>query len=138
IIARRVATRPTRTGDDPGASTAGSGRRRPEEHLSMTVETSTWATKKGLAQMLKGGVIMDVVTAEHARIAEDAGAVAVMALERVPADIRAAGGVARTSDPGLIEEIMRSVTIPVMAKERIGHFVESQVLEGLGVGYMSE
>ncbi|HKY89243.1 MAG TPA: pyridoxal 5'-phosphate synthase lyase subunit PdxS [Candidatus Limnocylindrales bacterium] len=104
----------------------------------MTVETSTWATKKGLAQMLKGGVIMDVVTAEHARIAEDAGAVAVMALERVPADIRAHGGVARMSDPGLIEEIMRTVTIPVMAKVRIGHFVEAQVLEALGVDYIDE
>src|SRR5437667_8704840 len=102
------------------------------------MEKSTWATKKGLAQMLKGGVIMDVVTAEHARIAEDAGAVAVMALERVPADIRAAGGVARMSDPGLIEEIMRSVTIPVMAKVRIGHFVEAQVLEALGVDYIDE
>jgi pyridoxal 5'-phosphate synthase pdxS subunit len=104
----------------------------------MSVETSTWATKKGLAQMLKGGVIMDVVTAEHARIAEDAGAVAVMALERVPADIRAAGGVARMSDPGLIEEIMRTVTVPVMAKVRIGHFVEAQVLEALGVDYIDE
>jgi len=104
----------------------------------MTVQTSTWATKKGLAQMLKGGVIMDVVTAEHARIAEDAGAVAVMALERVPADIRAAGGVARMSDPGLIEEIMAAVTIPVMAKVRIGHFVEAQVLEALGVDYVDE
>ena len=81
----------------------------------MTLETSTWATKKGLAQMLKGGVIMDVVTPEHARIAEDAGAVAVMALERVPADIRAAGGVARMSDPSMITSIMDSVTIPVMA-----------------------
>jgi pyridoxal 5'-phosphate synthase pdxS subunit len=101
-------------------------------------ETSTWATKKGLAQMLKGGVIMDVVTAEHARIAEEAGAVAVMALERVPADIRAAGGVARMSDPGLIEEIMAAVTIPVMAKVRIGHFVEAQVLEALGVDYIDE
>jgi pyridoxal 5'-phosphate synthase pdxS subunit len=101
-------------------------------------ETSTWATKKGLAQMLKGGVIMDVVTAEHARIAEDAGAVAVMALERVPADIRAAGGVARMSDPGLIEDIMAAVTIPVMAKVRIGHFVEAQVLEALGVDYIDE
>jgi pyridoxal 5'-phosphate synthase pdxS subunit len=104
----------------------------------MIVETSTWATKKGLAQMLKGGVIMDVVTAEHARIAEDAGAVAVMALERVPADIRAAGGVARMSDPGLIEEIMRTVSVPVMAKVRIGHFVEAQVLEALGVDYIDE
>jgi pyridoxal 5'-phosphate synthase pdxS subunit len=104
----------------------------------MTVETSTWATKKGLAQMLKGGVIMDVVTPEHARIAEDAGAVAVMALERVPADIRAAGGVARMSDPALIEAIMAAVTIPVMAKARIGHFVEAQVLEALGVDYIDE
>ena len=104
----------------------------------MSVETSTWTTKKGLAQMLKGGVIMDVVTAEHARIAEDAGAVAVMALERVPADIRAAGGVARMSDPQLIEGIMAAVTIPVMAKARIGHFVEAQVLEALGVDYIDE
>lgn len=104
----------------------------------MSVDTSTWATKKGLAQMLKGGVIMDVVTAEHARIAEDAGAVAVMALERVPADIRAAGGVARMSDPALIEAIMAAVTIPVMAKARIGHFVEAQVLEALGVDYIDE
>jgi pyridoxal 5'-phosphate synthase pdxS subunit len=104
----------------------------------MSVETSTWATKKGLAQMLKGGVIMDVVTAEQARIAEDAGAVAVMALERVPADIRATGGVARMSDPALIEGIMAAVTIPVMAKARIGHFVEAQVLEALGVDYIDE
>ncbi len=104
----------------------------------MSTETSTWATKKGLAQMLKGGVIMDVVTAEHARIAEDAGACAVMALERVPADIRAAGGVARMSDPALIEEIMHAVTIPVMAKARIGHFVEAQILEALGVDYIDE
>ena len=104
----------------------------------MSVETSTWATKKGLAQMLKGGVIMDVVTVEHARIAEDAGAVSVMALERVPADIRAAGGVARMSDPGLIEQIMAAVSIPVMAKVRIGHFVEAQVLEALGVDYIDE
>jgi pyridoxal 5'-phosphate synthase pdxS subunit len=104
----------------------------------VTAEKSTWATKKGLAQMLKGGVIMDVVTAEHAKIAEDAGAVAVMALERVPADIRAAGGVARMSDPALIVEIMDAVTIPVMAKARIGHFVEAQVLEALGVDYIDE
>ncbi len=104
----------------------------------MAVETSTWATKKGLAQMLKGGVIMDVVTPEHAKIAEDAGAVAVMALERVPADIRAAGGVARMSDPHMIDGIMRAVTIPVMAKARIGHFVEAQVLEALGVDYIDE
>ena len=104
----------------------------------MTVETSTWATKKGLAQMLKGGVIMDVVTPDQAKIAEDAGAVAVMALERVPADIRAAGGVARMSDPSMIEGIMDAVTIPVMAKARIGHFVEAQVLEALGVDYIDE
>ena len=104
----------------------------------MTVETSTWATKKGLAQMLKGGVIMDVVTPDQARIAEDAGAVAVMALERVPADIRAAGGVARMSDPSMIVGIMEAVSIPVMAKARIGHFVEAQVLEALGVDYIDE
>ena len=104
----------------------------------MTMETSTFATKKGLAQMLKGGVIMDVVTPDHARIAEQAGAVAVMALERVPADIRAAGGVARMSDPALIEAIMDAVTIPVMAKARIGHFVEAQVLQSLGVDYIDE
>jgi pyridoxal 5'-phosphate synthase pdxS subunit len=104
----------------------------------MTVETSTWTTKKGLAQMLKGGVIMDVVTPEHASIAEEAGAVAVMALERVPADIRAAGGVARMSDPQMIESIMNAVTIPVMAKARIGHFVEAQVLEAIGVDYIDE
>jgi pyridoxal 5'-phosphate synthase pdxS subunit len=104
----------------------------------MTVETSTWATKKGLAQMLKGGVIMDVVTPEQAKIAEDAGAVAVMALERVPADIRVAGGVARMSDPSMIEGIMAAVSIPVMAKARIGHFVEAQVLEALGVDYVDE
>jgi len=102
------------------------------------VEQSTWATKKGLAQMLKGGVIMDVVTPEHAKIAEEAGACAVMALERVPADIRAAGGVARMSDPELIVKIMDAVTIPVMAKCRIGHFVEAQVLEALGVDYVDE
>ena len=104
----------------------------------MNVETSTWATKKGLAQMLKGGVIMDVVTPDQARIAEEAGAVAVMALERVPADIRATGGVARMSDPALITGIMDAVTIPVMAKARIGHFVEAQVLEALGVDYIDE
>ncbi|MGA2640343.1 MAG: pyridoxal 5'-phosphate synthase lyase subunit PdxS [Spirochaetia bacterium] len=102
------------------------------------MEQSTWLTKKGLAQMLKGGVIMDVVTTEHARIAEDAGACAVMALERVPADIRAAGGVARMSDPELILQIMETVTIPVMAKCRIGHFVEAQVLQSLGIDYVDE
>src|SRR5213083_1394164 len=98
----------------------------------------TWALKTGLAQMLKGGVIMDVVTAEHAKIAEEAGAVAVMALERVPADIRAAGGLARMSDPEMIHAIMDAVTIPVMAKARIGHFVEAQVLEAVGVDYVDE
>jgi pyridoxal 5'-phosphate synthase pdxS subunit len=102
------------------------------------METGTWKVKTGLAQMLKGGVIMDVVTPEHAKIAEDAGACAVMALERVPADIRAAGGVARMSDPTIIEAIMKSVTIPVMAKCRIGHFVEAQVLQALGVDYVDE
>ncbi len=101
-------------------------------------DVASFKVKAGLAQMLKGGVIMDVVTAEHARIAEDAGAVAVMALERVPADIRAYGGVARMSDPGLIEEIMETVSIPVMAKVRIGHFVEAQILESLGVDYIDE
>ena len=101
-------------------------------------ETGTWRVKAGLAQMLKGGVIMDVVTAEQARIAEDAGAVAVMALERVPADIRKAGGVARMSDPSKVSEIVNAVTIPVMAKARIGHFVEAQVLEALGVDYVDE
>lgn len=104
----------------------------------MEQEVATFAVKKGLAQMLKGGVIMDVVTPEHARIAEDAGAVAVMALERVPADIRAQGGVARMSDPDLILKIMDSVTIPVMAKCRIGHFVEAQILEAVGIDYIDE
>jgi pyridoxal 5'-phosphate synthase pdxS subunit len=104
----------------------------------MEKEAGTFAIKKGLAQMLKGGVIMDVVTPEHARIAEEAGAVAVMALERVPADIRAHGGVARMSDPELILQIMEAVSIPVMAKCRIGHFVEAQILEALGVDYIDE
>jgi pyridoxal 5'-phosphate synthase pdxS subunit len=102
------------------------------------METGTFRVKVGLAQMLKGGVIMDVVTAEHARIAEDAGACSVMALERVPSDIRKAGGVARMSDPTVIEAIMKAVTIPVMAKCRIGHFVEAQVLQALGVDYIDE
>jgi len=102
------------------------------------METGTWKVKTGLAQMLKGGVIMDVVTPEHAKIAEDAGACAVMALERVPADIRKAGGVARMADPTVIEAIMKAVSIPVMAKCRIGHFVEAQVLEALGVDYIDE
>ena len=100
--------------------------------------TGTETVKRGHAQMLKGGVIMDVVTPEHARIAEDAGACAVMALERVPADIRAHGGVARMSDPGLILEIMDAVSIPVMAKCRIGHFVEAQILQAIGVDYIDE
>src|SRR6195952_2571905 len=100
--------------------------------------TGTFPVKRGLAEMLKGGVIMDVVNAEQASIAEDAGACAVMALERVPADIRRAGGVARMSDPGMIEGIKAAVTIPVMAKARIGHFVEAQILEALGVDYVDE
>ena len=103
-----------------------------------TAEKGTWRVKKGLAEMLKGGVIMDVTTPEQARIAEEAGAVAVMALERVPADIRAAGGVARMADPSVILRIMDAVTIPVMAKVRIGHFVEAQILEALGVDYIDE
>jgi pyridoxal 5'-phosphate synthase pdxS subunit len=102
------------------------------------MEKGTWTVKKGLAQMLKGGVIMDVVTPEQAKIAEEAGACAVMALERVPADIRAAGGVARMADTSIILAIMKAVTIPVMAKCRIGHFVEAQVLESLGVDYIDE
>jgi pyridoxal 5'-phosphate synthase pdxS subunit len=109
------------TASDPGTSRLGTDR-----------------VKRGLADMLKGGVIMDVVTPEHARIAEDAGAVAVMALERVPADIRVQGGVARMSDPDMIESIMQVVSIPVMAKARIGHFVEAQVLQSLGVDYVDE
>ncbi|MBC8336062.1 MAG: pyridoxal 5'-phosphate synthase lyase subunit PdxS [Anaerolineales bacterium] len=104
----------------------------------MEEKTGSFALKKGLAQMLKGGVIMDVVTAEHAKIAEDAGACAVMALERVPADIRADGGVARMSDPDMILSIMDAVSIPVMAKARIGHFVEAQILESLGIDYIDE
>ncbi|HEX77780.1 MAG TPA: pyridoxal 5'-phosphate synthase lyase subunit PdxS [Dehalococcoidia bacterium] len=102
------------------------------------METGTWTVKTGLAQMLKGGVIMDVVTPEQARIAEEAGACAVMALERVPADIRAAGGVARMADPTVIMAIMEAVSIPVMAKCRIGHFVEAQALEALGVDFIDE
>src|SRR5512146_1270067 len=102
------------------------------------MEKSTFTTKKGLAQMLKGGVIMDVVNAEHAKIAEEAGASAVMALERVPADIRAQGGVARMSDPELIIKIKEAVTIPVMAKARIGHFVEAEIIQALGVDCIDE
>jgi pyridoxal 5'-phosphate synthase pdxS subunit len=111
------------------------GRRRTMENQK---NIGTFTVKKGMAQMLKGGVIMDVVTPEHAKIAETAGACAVMALERVPADIRANGGVARMSDPGLIQQIMEAVTIPVMAKCRIGHFVEAQILEAIGVDYIDE
>lgn len=107
-------------------------------HYNNGGQTGTFAVKAGLAQMLKGGVIMDVVTPEHARIAEEAGACAVMALERVPADIRKDGGVARMSDPGMIKEIIAAVTIPVMAKARIGHFVEAQILEAIGVDYIDE
>ncbi len=102
------------------------------------MESGTWKIKTGLAQMLKGGVIMDVVNVEHAKIAQEAGACAVMALERVPADIRAAGGVARMADLTVIEAIMKAVSIPVMAKCRIGHFVEAQVLESIGVDYIDE
>jgi len=106
--------------------------------MSNTDTNASFKVKAGLAQMLKGGVIMDVVTAEQAVIAEKAGAVAVMALERVPADIRADGGVARMSDPGMIKEIIAAVSIPVMAKARIGHFVEAQILQALGVDYIDE
>jgi pyridoxal 5'-phosphate synthase pdxS subunit len=108
-----------------------------EEDMSEVVETP-YMLKTGLAEMLKGGVIMDVTTAEQAKIAEDAGATAVMALERVPADIRAQGGIARMADPTKIKEIIQAVTIPVMAKARIGHFVEAQILEALGVDYIDE
>jgi len=106
--------------------------------VDITTELGTDRVKRGLAEMLKGGVIMDVVNAEQAKIAEDAGAVSVMALERVPADIRAHGGVARMADPSKVEEIVGAVSIPVMAKARIGHFVEAQVLESLGVDYIDE
>ena len=106
--------------------------------MDKSVEKGTETVKRGLAEMLKGGVIMDVTTLEHAKIAEEAGAVAVMALERVPADIRAAGGVARMADPTVIGAIMEAVTIPVMAKCRIGHFVEAQVLQAMGVDYVDE
>ncbi|KAI9829621.1 MAG: Pyridoxal 5'-phosphate synthase subunit snz1 [Phylliscum demangeonii] len=109
-----------------------------QEKVNCKAEPPTFRVKTGLAQMLKGGVIMDVVNAEQARIAEEAGAVAVMALERVPADIRAEGGVARMSDPKMIKEIMAAVTIPVMAKARIGHFVECQILQAIGVDYIDE
>ncbi|MFB3880835.1 MAG: pyridoxal 5'-phosphate synthase lyase subunit PdxS [Armatimonadota bacterium] len=109
-----------------------------DKSTSRPADKSTWRNKVGLAEMLKGGVIMDVTTAEQAKIAEEAGAAAVMALERVPADIRAQGGVARMADPVKIKEIMAAVTIPVMAKCRIGHFAEAQVLEALGVDFIDE
>src|SRR5687768_6195491 len=108
------------------------------EESSITPTTGTFRVKRGLAEMLKGGVIMDVVDPEQAKIAEDAGAVAVMALERVPSDIRRDGGVARMSDPAMIEGIQAAVTIPVMAKARIGHIAEAQVLESLGVDFIDE
>src|SRR5213595_1006259 len=132
--------RASRTRDEP-SDRVSAGRptmRGMSESSSPPRATGTFRVKRGLAEMLKGGVIMDVVTPEHAKIAEDAGAVAVMALERVPADIRASGGVARMSDPEMIQRIMEAVTIPVMAKCRIGHFVEAQVLEALGVDYIDE
>ncbi|MFM2413596.1 MAG: hypothetical protein RJB05_772 [Armatimonadota bacterium] len=106
--------------------------------IGTQTEKSTWRNKVGLAEMLKGGVIMDVINPEQARIAEDAGAVAVMALERVPADIRKHGGVARMSDPAMIQEIMNTVTIPVMAKARIGHIIEARILEAMGVDFIDE
>src|ERR1700710_3207487 len=106
--------------------------------MRLVTERATFRVKTGLAEMLKGGVIMDVVTPEQARIAEDAGACAVMALERVPSDIRRDGGVARMSDPEMIRGIQQAVTIPVMAKVRIGHFVEAQILEALGIDYIDE
>lgn len=109
-----------------------------QKQQNVKIEKSTWEVKVGLAQMLKGGVIMDVVNVEHAKIAEESGACAVMALERVPSDIRASGGVARMSDPEMIQKIMEAVTIPVMAKCRIGHFVEAQILESLGIDYIDE
>src|SRR4029450_13951394 len=110
----------------------------PRARIGRMAEIGTFRVKTGLAEMLKGGVIMDVTTAEQAKIAEDAGAVAVMALERVPADIRAEGGVARMADPTKVAEIMEVVSIPVMAKCRIGHFVEAQILQSLGVDYVDE
>ena len=120
-----------------GSSTSGSNGNA-ADNINPPGETATWTVKAGLAQMLKGGVIMDVVTVDHARIAEEAGACAVMALERVPSDIRAAGGVARMSHVKLIEDICDAVSIPVMAKARIGHFVEAQILEAIGVDYIDE
>src|SRR3954463_8104919 len=136
MASTRSTSRPTPTASRPSGSSRGALRAR--GNMARMKDTATFRVKAGLAEMLKGGVIMDVVTADHARIAESAGAVAVMALERVPADIRAAGGVARMADPTKIEEIQGAVTIPVMAKVRIGHFVEAQVLEALEVDYVDE
>jgi len=119
-------------------TSAGDAQRGGVQHSGSTPRTGTARVKRGMAEMLKGGVIMDVVTAEQAKIAEDAGAVAVMALERVPADIRAQGGVARMSAPDMIGQIIEAVSIPVMAKCRIGHFVEAQVLQAIGVDYIDE
>jgi len=121
-----------------GTAVHAGGSDRDRGHGQAERKVGTFPVKRGLAEMLKGGVIMDVVTPEHAKIAEDAGAVAVMALERVPADIRAEGGVARMSDPSLILKIEEAVTIPVMAKARIGHFAEAQVLQAIGVDYIDE
>merc|ERR1712100_57108 len=118
--------------------TRGGNTKRDKMSGNTDAEKGNFAVKAGLAQMLKGGVIMDVINAEQARIAEEAGAVAVMALERVPADIRKDGGVARMSDPAMIKGIQEAVTIPVMAKARIGHFVEAQILQSLGVDYVDE
>src|SRR5262249_5912613 len=128
-------------GRDPAVCGSGEGRRRTEMTGTTTgtgTATGTLRLKTGLAEMLKGGVIMDVTDADQAKIAEDAGAVAVMALERVPADIRREGGVARMADPAIVESIMAAVTIPVMAKCRIGHFAEARVLEALGVDFIDE
>jgi len=122
----------------PVSSSASSASSAPARAGRAVAETGTQRVKRGMADMLKGGVIMDVVTPDHAKVAEDAGAVAVMALERVPADIRAQGGVARMSDPDMIDGIIAAVSIPVMAKCRIGHFVEAQVLQAIGVDYIDE
>ena len=129
-----IETTPHKTNNAPKNSTDNST----DNSMGMSIEKSTWRSKIGLAEMLKGGVIMDVVNGEQAKIAEDAGAVAVMALERVPADIRKDGGVARMSDPAMIKEIMDTVTIPVMAKARIGHIIEARILEAMGVDFIDE
>jgi pyridoxal 5'-phosphate synthase pdxS subunit len=132
-MAQPPSTTPDPTTPDPTSSTASGAPTAVDQPVLGTARV-----KRGMAEMLKGGVIMDVVTADQAKIAEDAGAVAVMALERVPADIRAQGGVARMSDPDMVEAIMSAVSIPVMAKARIGHFVEAQVLQTIGVDYVDE